>query len=77
MLYVYPMSTDRTASASTSETRVVNGRTYRVVHVPTAAPRTAEVRPFAADQARHYDLVASRFGIVADVNYGFETWKKM
>jgi hypothetical protein len=62
-------------TATHSETRIVNGRTFHVVHVATAAPRTAEVRPFAADQARHYDETARRF-IVADVNYGFETWRK-
>lgn len=68
------MSTEQ--STQTSTTRIVNGRVYRVIRVATAAPASREVRPFPSDQARHYDLVASRFGIVADVNYGFETWRR-
>lgn len=34
-------------------TRIVNGREFRVVHIPTAAPATQEVRPFGADLRRH------------------------
>lgn len=53
-----------TTTAPAITTRIVNGRTYRLVVLPTEAPADKDVRPFARDEARH--VHHPRHNIVAD-----------